>query len=671
MPSFVEEDSENGDLGAAQTTSDVFQFIVQTQDGTFDCTFCLKLSKHTAWKSRSTTNFRKHLIHYHGDKYKCRKQQSVVVRDGFVSSDHAFDPAVATEWLLRWIVDDSQAFEVVSGESFIGFCHSLRPEYCVPSRKVIRDRVIKRWNEEKAYISQLLLNEVRGRRVGLTTDMWTSTAGKGYMVVTLHFLDDEWRMRSLVIGFLRVYFPHTGIRLANHLIQAVKLMNPGLLVSVWAVTSDNASNNKSMITHLNTHLQREVDVHAQRTSELTGANDQEIPSARRVFQIPCIAHTLNLAVKQGFKAVPAIESVIGRLRDIFRKIKDSTKLSEKCEECCTSKNLTYERPPLDVETRWNSTYSMIQYALKYKIALMELLSRIQSGDKGYTDLSIDPESEMASVISTTVWKDIATYFHFLKPFAWGTTLMSGSSYPTLGIYLPVFSTVQYESRVTMQMMSEECQPFAQAVLGKLDEYSSLMSEPHLLIASTLDPRAKKYVTKIAGADEIKRLITEDYNNEYKAVFECNSESDLRSPPSHGADALTLLTPNRRGTIEAAHSLQHLMDDAFGVESPSRDHAELFEDEFERWMKSRCMTIDATSVEVAQFFLTHVGSFPRICLMARDYLGVTASSVPSESAFSRAGQIVTDKRSRLTDEAVQALVELQSFQAFKKESSQSK
>jgi hypothetical protein len=36
------------------------------------------------------------------------------------------------------------------------------------------------------------------------------------MVITLHYIDDEWEMRSVIIGFKRIMYPHTGERLADN-----------------------------------------------------------------------------------------------------------------------------------------------------------------------------------------------------------------------------------------------------------------------------------------------------------------------------------------------------------------------------------------------------------------------------------------------------------------------
>ncbi|OAE30482.1 hypothetical protein AXG93_942s1260 [Marchantia polymorpha subsp. ruderalis] len=56
-------------------------------------------------------------------------------------------------------------------------------------------------------------------------------------------------------------------------------------------------------------------------------------------------------------------------------------------------------------------------------------------------------------------------------------------------------------------------------------------------------------------------------------------------------------------------------------------------------------------------------YPRIQLMARNYLAPTATSVPSECASLRAGTTINKRRARLGDDDVQAICELQSLLAF--------
>jgi hypothetical protein len=53
-------------------------------------------------------------------------------------------------------------------------------------------------------------------------------------------------------------------------------------------------------------------------------------------------------------------------------------------------------------------------------------------------------------------------------------------------------------------------------------------------------------------------------------------------------------------------------------------------------------------------------FPELARMARDYMSVPASSVPSEQLFSPAGDIITKKRNRLLDSSSSALLLVKSW-----------
>jgi len=47
---------------------------------------------------------------------------------------------------------------------------------------------------------------VKGQKISLTTDTWTSKANETYTAGTGHFIDDNWRLNSIVFGC----FPRSG-----------------------------------------------------------------------------------------------------------------------------------------------------------------------------------------------------------------------------------------------------------------------------------------------------------------------------------------------------------------------------------------------------------------------------------------------------------------------------
>ena len=100
-------------------------------------------------------------------------------------------------------------------------------------------------------------------------------------------------------------------------------------------------------------------------------------------------------------------------------------------------------------------------------------------------------------------------------------------------------------------------------------------------------------------------------------------------------------------------------------SRSQDCEEPFESEVQRWFKHHSMDIQQSSLDGCLWFKVNRTLYPRIELMACDYMGVAATSVPSECAFSQAGTVVSKRRALLGDDAVQAICELQSFLKYLK------
>lgn len=48
------------------------------------------------------------------------------------------------------------------------------------------------------------------RKISLTADSWSSAVHRGYMVVTGHWIDDNWNLYSVSLDLRRFYAPHTA-----------------------------------------------------------------------------------------------------------------------------------------------------------------------------------------------------------------------------------------------------------------------------------------------------------------------------------------------------------------------------------------------------------------------------------------------------------------------------
>jgi len=71
------------------------------------------------------------------------------------------------------------------------------------------------------------------------------------------------------------------------------------------------------------------------------------------------------------------------------------------------------------------------------------------------------------------------------------------------------------------------------------------------------------------------------------------------------------------------------------------------------------SVDAT-VDVLDWWRRNQEIYPNLSRMARDFLAIPATSVPSERIFSEAGQIITSRRNRLNADTVRACICLDSW-----------
>lgn len=99
--------------------------------------------------------------------------------------------------------------------------------------------------------------------------------------------------------------------------------------------------------------------------------------------------------------------------------------------------------------------------------------------------------------------------------------------------------------------------------------------------------------------------------------------------------------------------------------PSRERGadESFATELDRWIASYGLPFGTSSGKVCGWFMVHAEEYPGISVMARDFLAITATSVPSKKVFSEADCIVRERRARLGDKAVRGICELRAFLRF--------
>jgi hypothetical protein len=85
-------------------------------------------------------------------------------------------------------------------------------------------------------------------KVSLALDCWTSPFQQAFMAITVYFIDKDWNYREMFLGFEPLHGPYTGNNLSDVLHRLLE--DRKLLDRIFSVTTDNATNNDTMIRAL-------------------------------------------------------------------------------------------------------------------------------------------------------------------------------------------------------------------------------------------------------------------------------------------------------------------------------------------------------------------------------------------------------------------------------------
>jgi hypothetical protein len=113
------------------------------------------------------------------------------------AASHRFNVEACKKAATKFIILDEQPFRVVDGEGFKKLIRTLQPQYKIPSRYTVSRDCFKLYLEEKARLKDLFRSDCS--RVALKTDCWTSVQNLGYLVLTTHYIDNEWNYVKILV----------------------------------------------------------------------------------------------------------------------------------------------------------------------------------------------------------------------------------------------------------------------------------------------------------------------------------------------------------------------------------------------------------------------------------------------------------------------------------------
>lgn len=274
----------------------------------------------------NTTNLVRHLSMSHSQEYatymqeKNAKTEKPSVKPNDISkwvtnsSSKKWqnnDPrAVNIHEKIVWlIVNDMKSFHSIEQIGFKNLMEAANPNYQLLSRhyyvQLTRDFYAKTLASLRKTLSDVEF-------CSITTDAWTSIQRRSFIAFTIHYINKEWDINSRSIEVVEEA-NHTALNLAR-LLKSV-LIDFNIVDSDQFKHSDEAQEEVELVENV-----RIVAVSTDNAHNIV----KSISFLKPKYHIPCLGHSINLAVKEGFKGTIA-KKLLEKSKDIISHFHKSYK----------------------------------------------------------------------------------------------------------------------------------------------------------------------------------------------------------------------------------------------------------------------------------------------------------------------------------------------------------
>uniref|UniRef100_A0A8C2FJ66 HAT C-terminal dimerisation domain-containing protein n=1 Tax=Cyprinus carpio TaxID=7962 RepID=A0A8C2FJ66_CYPCA len=502
-----------------------------------------------------------------------------------------------TNGIAVYMCKGIRPYSEVEKEGFCFLMNILEPRFDIPSRKYFAEKMIPAlYDQTSAKVESALES---AERVGLTCDGWTSRATESYITVTVHFINEDWEIKSYVLQTRAMHETHTGTHIADVLKAAVGEWN--LDAKKPVVVTDNASNMRVAM-------------------DVTGYQ-----------HVRGFAHVLNLASQCVLK-IAAVTKVLVKVRRISTFFHRSTTGAEALKRNQELHGLPLHKLITDMPVRWNSAYEMICRFLEQQPAVCAALLSPEVR-KNVTDCALT-ENDISSA------EEMVEAF---RPMFVATNIMCEEKNPTISVVAPLHAQLLRDTTST-----EEDSPLVREIKGAINQdlskrYQSEVEKDLLRMSSALDPRFKSLLF----------LSPEEVQDTY-AKLQSKAAALKEDDPVPCGDVQGDLEEEETCTAKKRKSaLVDLLGQTCKKTSyVSTSATSIAEKEIKQYQ-------DAPSLPLPEdpllWWKSQQHVFPLLSKLAHMHLCIPGTSVAAERVFSTAGDIISAQRSSLTPEHADQLL----------------
>ncbi|XP_052450964.1 zinc finger BED domain-containing protein 6-like [Carassius gibelio] len=255
--------------------------------------------------------------------------------------------------------------------------------------------------------------------------------------------------------------------------------------------------------------------------------------------VPCFAHNLNLIVKKALDQTPLINEIRQKARKIVGLFRSSCKAKDKLVEMQGLMGRPALKLMQEVDTRWNSTYDMLQRLYEQREPVGAALSNLNSDTAPLTSFEYNIIQESLSL---------------LQPFKLATTELSEEQRVSASKLIPLYRMLQHKLSQKKGQSAQESTAqlgthLQEGLHSRCGGYESFRA---LALATLLDPRFKNVgFGNPAKAQEAEKQIT----------LECASlmRSNTATPEPQSTSGPSSSSSTTTSTTETHDSLWELFD----------------------------------------------------------------------------------------------------------------
>jgi hypothetical protein len=570
------------------------------------------------------------------------------------------NPAKYRELVLSFIVSNNLSLRVIESHSYRQIIQFLSPSVLSLSARTLHRDLQRQFSHHRAALQIELHSHIsNGGRISITTDAWSARNYTQHAAVTAHWINEKWQQKSRLLDIIHLKEPiHSGEYLAQELAIVTDSMD--ITGAIFTCTRDNASANTVML-----------EEYEKLAGDHETSTQQPWTFTVKEGDVRCVAHIINLAVQAALKSLKAdpdaeieayrceqgvariprsmdahteIMNTLAKLRRHIYVFRNRRAWKDALQKQIQAIGLKPQQLSLDMPVRWNSTYHMLEGALKLKIPITAVCTT-QQLDSSMKDIALTVE-DWATIKALEL-----LFLIFLKP----SRRLQSDSYPTLNFAIPLYLKMINKVKNMQQDVGEQSTIgiACGAALQKLNEYYTLATNQqckHSAVATICDPRMNHGVFKKIypnSVDDVRRVRA-------RAQF----ESVCRVYKSRQYDLDT-------ERIERETALADMLGNTNRIEQEPDSDEELFasegisfeEPEWKRWMLE---PRPGEHTDILKYWSAKQYQYPLIAQVARDHLAIPATSAPSERIFSNGSDIVTKKRNKLSPSTIRYLLCLRNW-----------